>query len=230
MMAVICAPLTSSSSLSSGKDSSSGAGAGAGVSSSSAARSAAVCDPRRWVARKNAPEGARVASAHETRDLGEARGVARAPAAVTAVRETAKDMLRDARSESGDTRGRLPHRRRHRERLFVLSTDRLTTEEFATCAASVLSVFPGRRFRNPRGGRTPSRALRGTHSRARLVVSLGAPSEGSRLPLPLPRLDSRGGPFPSRRRTADTSPRRPLASRATRSPWRTGTTATGTRC
>ena len=65
MMAVICAPFTSSSSLSSGKDSSSGAGAGAGVSSSSAARSAG--EPRRCVARKNEPEGARLEGAHETR-------------------------------------------------------------------------------------------------------------------------------------------------------------------
>ena len=106
MMAVICAPLTSLSSLSSGKDSSSGAGAGAGVSSSSAARSAAVCEPRRWVARKDEPEGARVASAHGPRALAETREVARAPPAAMAVRETAKDMLRarsgDARLESGE--------------------------------------------------------------------------------------------------------------------------------
>ena len=48
MIAVICDPLTSSSSLSSGNESSSGAGAGAGVSSSSNARRAVAFCPRRW--------------------------------------------------------------------------------------------------------------------------------------------------------------------------------------
>ena len=223
MMAVICAPFTSSSSLSSGKDSSSGAGAGAGVSSSSAARSAG--EPRRCVARKNEPEGARLAGAHETRALAEARGGARAPAATTAVRETAKDMLR-ARAGAA----RLDSDRRvafwrigtcHR-RLAQIRHD---------CSAAAVSRFPvlGEEGFGTRVGvaHRPARS-RGTHSRARLFFALGVSSEGIRPPLPFPRPASRGGPSPPRKRTADTSLRLLRSARAT--PWRTGTTATGTRC
>ena len=157
MMAVICAPFTSSSSLSSGKDSSSGAGAGAGVSSSSAARSAG--EPRRCVARKNEPEGARLAGAHETRALAEARGGARAPAATTAVRETAKDMLR---ARAGAARMDSERRVAFWRTPIDVGTG-LTVwpnSPRVQCSGGVaVSRARGRRFRNPRRGRTPSRAL-----------------------------------------------------------------------
>ena len=188
MMAVICAPFTSSSSLSSGKDSSSGAGAGAGVSSSSAARSAG--EPRRCVARKNEPEGARLAGAHETRALAEARWGARAPAATTAVRETAKDMLR-ARAGAA----RLDSDRRAacwRTRIDV-GTGHTVWPKFATCAGQRRCrgfLCSGKKVSEPASGSHTVPRAHAARTRARVSSSRSA----SRAKASAPRSRSRVRP------------------------------------
>jgi hypothetical protein len=160
--------------------------------------------------------------------LAEARGGARAPAATTAVRETAKDMLR---ARAGAAR--------------LDSERRVAFWRTPIDVGTGLTVWPNSPRVQCSGGVAVSRAReegfgtrvgvahrparsRGTHSRARLFFALGVSSEGIRPPLPFPRPASRGGPSPPRKRTADTSLRLLRSARAT--PWRTGTTATGTRC